>query len=183
VSTDRATKLGPPPSQAKGESKFRPQHFHLPTKPDATIASVKFEGTGHIQGSETWTDSKYAAFRDYHHEWHNQEWWRHHCQRIVLIGGGWYFWRAGYWYPAWGYSTASNYYPYDGPIYAYNGLAPDQVVANAQTALQALGYYHGPINGLLGPDTREGLANYQRDQGLYTTSAIDEATLAALGMA
>jgi hypothetical protein len=182
VSTDRAAKLTPPSTQAK-VNPFRAQHFNRPTKADPTVASVKFEGTGRIQGSETWTDPKYAAFRDYHHEWHNQEWWRHHCQRIILIGGGWYFWRTGYWYPAWGYSTAHNYYPYDGPIYAHNGLAPDQVVANVQAALQALGYYQGPINGLLGPDTREALANYQRDQGLYTTSAIDEPTLAALGMA
>ena len=82
-----------------------------------------------------------------------------------------------------GLHTAHNYYPYDGPIYAYSGLAPDQVVANVQAALQALGYYDGPINGLLSPATREALANYQRDQGLYATSAIDEATLAALGMA
>jgi hypothetical protein len=29
----------------------------------------------------------------------------------------------------------------------------------------------------------DALANYQRDQGLYTTSAIDEPTLASLGMA
>ena len=54
---------------------------------------------------------------------------------------------------------------------------------NVQAALQALGDYHGPIDGLLSLATREALANYQRDQGLYATSAIDEATLAALGMA
>jgi hypothetical protein len=162
---------------------FRPQqHFDLPSKPDPAIAGVKFEGTGHIPESETWTDPKYAAFGDYHHEWHNQEWWKHHYHRILLIAGGWYFWRAGYWYPAWGYSNTHNYYPYDGPIYAYNHLAPDQVVANVQAALQSRGYYHGPINGLLDPATRDALANYQRDSGLYTTSAIDESTLAALGM-
>jgi N-acetylmuramoyl-L-alanine amidase len=61
-------------------------------------------------------------------------------------------------------------------------LPPDQVVANVQTALQEQGYYHGPINGVLGSDTRAAIANYQRDHGLYTTSAIDESTLAALGM-
>ena len=186
IANGQPAKTQVPPGVASTQAKvnpFRAKHFNLPTKPDPAIASVKFEGTGHIQGSETWTDPKYAAFRDYHHEWHNQEWWRHHCHRIVLVAGGWYVWRASYWYPAWGYSTAYNYYPYDGPIYAYHGLAPDQVVANVQAALQALGYYDGPIDGLLSPATREALANYQRDQGLYATSAIDEATLAALGMA
>jgi peptidoglycan hydrolase-like protein with peptidoglycan-binding domain len=72
---------------------------------------------------------------------------------------------------------------YDGPIYAFNNLEPDQVVANVQAALQELGYYHGPIDGVLGVATREAIANYQRDHGLYMTSAIDEPTLAALGMA
>jgi Putative peptidoglycan binding domain len=186
IANGQPAKTQVPPGVASTQAKvnpFRAQHFNLPSKPDPTIANVKFEGTGHIHGSETWTDPKYAAFRDYHHEWHNQQSWRHHCHRIVLIAGGWYFWRASYWYPAWGYSTAYNYYPYDGPIYAYNDLAPDQVVANVQAALQALGYYDGPINGVLSPATGEALANYQRDQGLYTTSAIDEPTLAALGMA
>jgi N-acetylmuramoyl-L-alanine amidase len=162
---------------------FRPEHFNLPSKPDPAITSVKFEGTGHIQGSENWTDPKYTVFRNYHHEWHDKDWWRHHHDRIILCSGGWYYWHVGYWYPAWGYSNGSSYYPYDGPIYAYGGLAPDQVVANVQAALKALGYYQGPVNGLMGSLTREALANYQRDYGLYTTSAIDESTLAALGMA
>lgn len=58
----------------------------------------------------------------------------------------WYLWSTGYWYPAWGYDSLNSYYPYDGPIYAYDGLAPDQVVANVQAALEVLGYYDGPIN-------------------------------------
>jgi len=74
-------------------------------------------------------------------------------------------------------------YAYDGPIYAYNDLAPDQVVANVQATLQELGYYQGPINGYLYSATRGAITNYQRDRGLYTTSAIDEPTLASLGMA
>jgi peptidoglycan hydrolase-like protein with peptidoglycan-binding domain len=101
----------------------------------------------------------------------------------VLIGGGWYYWNAGFWYPAWGYEPTQVYYPYDGPIYGYNDLPPDQVVANVQEALQAQGYYHGEVDGMLGPLTRAALADYQRDHGLYTTSAIDEPTMASLGFA
>jgi hypothetical protein len=181
VSTDRATKLAPPPTQAK-VNPFRPQHFNLPSKPDPAIASVKFEGTGHIQGSETWTDPKYAVLRNYHHEWHDKDWWRSHHTRIVFVVGGWYYWHANYWYPAWGYQS-SSVYAYDSPIYAFNNLEPDQVVANVQAALQQLGYYQGPINGVMDAPIREAIANYQHDQGLYTTSVIDEPTLAALGMA
>jgi hypothetical protein len=187
-------------TQAKANA-FRPQHFSLPSKSHPAIAGVKFEGTGHIPGSETWTDPKYAAFHDYHHEWHDKNWWEHHPNPIhcsnpqfrrpmpptphrvtVLVYGGWYRWYGGYWYPAWGYDVQNNYYPYDGPIYAYDGLAPDQVIANVQAALQELGYYYGPINGFLDSATRAAIANYQQDHGLYATSAIDEPTLAALGI-
>ena len=35
---------------------------------------------------------------------------------------------------------------------------------------------------ILAPITRAALADYQRDQGLYTTAAIDEPTLDALGL-
>jgi len=176
-----------PPGVAPAQAKVNPsgpqQHFNLPSKPDPAIVGVKFQGTGHIPQSETWNDPKYAAFRNYHHEWHNGEWWRHHCSRIVLIAGGWYYSRSGYWYPAWGYDSLNSYYPYDGPIYAYNGLEPDEVIANVQAALQSLGYYHGPITGLLDYATRVAIANYQQDHGLYATSAIDEPTLASIGMA
>jgi len=32
---------------------------------------------------------------------------------------------------------------YDGPIYAYNGLSPDQVTVNVQEQLARAGYYDG----------------------------------------
>jgi len=124
---------------------------------------------------------QYAAFRDYQRQWHDRNWWRSHYDRIVLVNGGWYYWNAGYWYPAWGYDSYA-YYPYDGPIYAYNGLAPDQVIADVQSQLQRDGYYEGPIDGILGPMTREAIADFQADNGLAVTSAIDEPTLSTLGI-
>ena len=123
----------------------------------------------------------YAAFRSYRPEWHDQGWWRNRYNRVVFNSGGWYYWNAGWWYPAWGYVPNASY-AYDGPIYGYNGLAPDQVIANVQATLQQEGYYHGEVDGMLGPYTREALANYQRHHGLYVTSAIDRPTLEALGM-
>src|SRR6266550_224459 len=41
----------------------------------------------------------------------------------------------------------------------------------------------GEVDGLLGPQTRAAIANYQRDHRLYETSAIDQPTLESLGMA
>jgi hypothetical protein len=163
-------------------AKHQVKHFDLKTGPKPDIASVKFRENNRIEGSDRWQGAKYNAFRAYRAQWHDRQWWRRHHTRIVLIGGGWYFWNAGFWYPAWGYDPGYAYYPYDGPIYAYNDLPPDQVIANVQAALQEEGYYQGEVDGLLGPLTRAALADYQREHGLYTTAAIDEPTLDSLGL-
>jgi hypothetical protein len=166
---------------ARAGGKAQAKHFDLANNRNTTIKSVTFKENRRIVGAERWRGERYGVFRNYRSAWHEHGWWVAHYPRVVLIGGGWYFWNAGFWYPAWGYDTAAAYYPYDGPIYAYNDLPPDQVVANVQEQLQTQGYYHGEIDGMLGPLTRAALADYQRDHGLYTTSAIDEPTMASLG--
>ena len=162
--------------------KFQAQHFNLPSKPSAKIKSTKFQANRRIQGSQSWQGSNYTVFRSYTSQWHDRTWWSSHYSRVVFVFGGWYYWDADYWYPAWGYDPGYSYYPYDGPIYGYHGLPPDQVIANAQAALQQQGYYRGQVDGLLGPLTRAALADYQRDHGLYITSAIDRPTLSSLGL-
>ncbi len=57
------------------------------------------------------------------------------------------------------------------------------MVANVQSALQEQGYYQGEVDGVLGPQTRAALAEYQSAQGLEPTGAVDEPTLETLGMA
>jgi hypothetical protein len=171
-----------PAIHSNTRGKLEARHFNLANTPNPRIQSMKFQQNYRIQGSENWQGRRYGAFQNYRCEWHDQGWWRNHYNRIVLISGGWYFWNAGYWYPAWGYEPAVAYYPYNGPIYAYNNLPPDQVISNVQSALQAEGYYQGEVDGLLGPETRAALANYQQAHGLYTTEAIDEPTLESLGM-
>jgi hypothetical protein len=122
------------------------------------------------------------AFRRHWHEWHDRNWWHDHCDTIVYVNTGYYFLDAGYWYPAYGYDPSQSYYDYDGPIYTYSNLLPDEVIANVQTALQDTGYYYGPVTGSLSVDTRAAIANFQRDYGLSITGAIDEPTVEALGL-
>src|SRR6266487_2709454 len=161
---------------------YKAKRFNLQTKTrPATIRAVTFQQNRHIQGSQNWQGSNYTVFRNYSSQWHERNWWRNHYNRVVFVYGGWYAWNAGYWYPAWGYDS-NAYYAYDGPIYGYNDLPPDQVIANVQAALQQQGYYQSDVDGLLGPLTRGAIAAYQRDHGLYITSAIDRPTLESLGM-
>jgi hypothetical protein len=168
---------------AKAGKPFKQQHFNLPKQPNTAKAPpAKFQQGRHIEGSQNWQGHQYNVFRNYHSEWHDQGWWHSHYPRVVFAFGAPYYWNAGYWFPAWGYN-ANAYYSWDGPIYAPHNLPPDQVIANVQSALQQQGYYQGEVDGLLGPITRDAIANYQRDHGLYTTSTIDEPTLQSLGMA
>jgi hypothetical protein len=130
--------------------------------------------------SNTFTYQQARSRFDRQH--HDRRWWRSHFSRIALFAGGYYYWNDGYWYPAYGYDPYYSTYTYDEPIYGYNDLDPGQVIANVQSALQEQGYYNGEVDGLIGPNTRAALSNFQRDNGLPVTAAIDGPTLQALGL-
>jgi hypothetical protein len=119
------------------------------------------------------------------HRHHDRSWWHSNypSTSFVLFGGGYYFWNNGYWYPAYGYDPAYSRYTYDEPIYGYNHYEPGRVISDVQHQLRREGYYYGEVDGLIGPMTRNALARYQNDHGLYVTRAIDEPTLQALGLA
>jgi Putative peptidoglycan binding domain len=162
----------------------RAKYKNFKAKRSSSIASVQFNQNYRIQNSQTWSGPQYRVFQNYRPQWHDRNWWRsRYSTSIVLIGGGYYYWDSGYWYPAWGYDSAYSYYPYDGPIYVGDNQVPfDRVLANVQGSLQEQGYYRGEVDGLMGPLTREALANYQRDHGLVSTAALDQPTLASLGL-
>ncbi len=142
-------------------------------------------------GARNWQRASHANYRvrpyrevfhNYHPYRHDRGWYGARYDRVVVVGGGYYYWDAGYWYPAWGYDPAISFYAYDGPIYSYDNLPPDQVTMNVQTALQDEGYYTGEVDGQVGPKTREALGAYQTDHDLEVTSAVDEPTVEALGL-
>ena len=171
----------PDPQQVQ-QIKTQHQNFHAQPKPDK-VPAVTFSASYRVQGSEHWQGPQYEVYRSYHPERHDQGWYRSHYNRVELIGGGYYYWNNGYWYPAWGYSPAAEYYAYDAPIYVgQKAEPPDKVIADVQAVLQEMGYYKGDVDGLLGPLTREALTAYQADQGLVATQVIDEPTLDSLGM-
>jgi hypothetical protein len=172
------------PKKPADVQKIKTQHanFRAQPKPEQ-VPAVTFSQSRQISGSENWQGEKYNAFRSYRPERHDQGWYRSRYNRIELIGGGYYYFNNGYWYPAWGYQPSAQYYVYDGPIYVgRQAEPPDRVIADVQASLQEMGYYKGEVDGLLGPLTREALTAYQSDNGLYTTAAIDEPTLESLGL-
>jgi Putative peptidoglycan binding domain len=172
----------PDPQQVQ-QVKSQHTSFRAQPKPQQ-VQAVTFNQNHRIEGSDRWQGQHYEVFRSYHPQWHDQGWYHSHYQRVELIAGGYYFFNAGYWFPAWGYSPSAQYYAYDAPIYVgQRAVPPDQVIADVQALLQQMGYYTGEVDGLLGPMTREALTAYQTDQGLTTTAVIDEPTLQSLDLA
>jgi hypothetical protein len=171
----------PIPNVQNIQAKYK--NFKAQPKP-AVVPSAQFKQNYQIAGAQNWSGPQYQVFASYRPQWHDQGWWQaNYAADLLLIAGGWYYWNAGYWYPAWGYDPSAAYYPYDGPIYVGDNRTPfDQVVADVQASLQEQGYYHGDVDGLMGPLTRQALADFQRDHGLITTAALDQPTLSSLGL-
>jgi hypothetical protein len=172
----------PAPQQVQ-QVKAQHASFRAQPKPQQ-VPPVTFNQNHKIEGSEHWQGPQYEVFRSYHPQWHDQAWYHSHYNRVELIGGGYYFFNNGYWFPAWGYNPSAQYYAYDAPIYVgQRAVPPDQVIADTQALLQQMGYYTGEVDGLLGPLTREALTAYQTDNGLAVTAVIDQPTLDSLGLA
>ena len=61
------------------------------------------------------------------------------------------------------YPYPYSYYPYD--YYGYNdyGYGDVRLVIEVQRRLARAGYYHGAIDGIVGPETRRAIRAYERD--------------------
>ena len=171
-----------PDPQKVQQIRTRHANFRAQPRPQQ-VPAVTFQQNYRIQGADRWQGPQYEVYRSYRPERHDRAYYDSRYQRVELVGGGYYYWNNGYWYPAWGYSPQAEYYAYDAPIYVGKSAEPpDRVIANVQATLQEMGYYKGEVDGLLGPLTREALTAYQSDRGLVATAVIDEPTLDSLGM-
>lgn len=59
-------------------------------------------------------------------------------------------------------------------------LDPSSENVGVQQRLANLGFYHGELDGLIGPQTREAIAAFQARTGLPATGQLDDATLGNL---
>src|SRR5439155_195056 len=60
--------------------------------------NAAFYRRGNVRITNSWRGDafrgqRYAAFRNYHRQWHDRSWWRSHCNRIVFVNAGWYYWK------------------------------------------------------------------------------------------
>jgi len=101
-------------------------------------------------------------------------------------GGHWY---GGGFYPyygGWGYPYGDSYYGdgygyYDGSDAYVDNAAPDTgTIVAAQKELAKLGYYHGSIDGVVGPETEKAVRWFQSVDKIPVTGELDDQTLQAL---
>jgi peptidoglycan hydrolase-like protein with peptidoglycan-binding domain len=57
------------------------------------------------------------------------------------------------------------------------------LVRDAQHELQREGLYHGQIDGVLGPETKQAIAAYQAREGLQQTATLDQDTVERMNLA
>jgi len=94
----------------------------------------------------------------------------------------------------WGYGTYGGYYPYSygggypyssynhysyyTPTYGYN----QSLVAAVQRRLGQFGYYHGAVDGVIGPRTRDAIAAFESRNGLAVDGRISRPLIDTLGL-
>lgn len=118
--------------------------------------------------SRTWDHSRVHQWNHHHYRYSGGSW--------VIIDPGVY----DYGYPydnGYGYGEVT----YSSPSYVYDSSS-DSLAASAQDRLNRLGYSAGPADGVIGPQTRDALADFQNDNRLPVTGNLDTPTVRALGL-
>jgi hypothetical protein len=132
-------------------------------------------GGGHFGGGHFGGTHFAAGHFGGHYGWRGGHWY----------GGRWY---GGGWYPygGWGYPYYDDYgydapYAYDGDESAYYDVGANSgTISAAQRELAKLGYYHGSIDGVIGPETEKAVRWFQSVDKIPVTGQLDDQTLQAL---
>ena len=114
------------------------------------------------------------------HDHHDHGDYRYYGRRYYggrYYAPGYYYWGDPYRYygPTISFSVGPRYYS------SYSSRSDDTPYA-VQSALRRRGYYHGSIDGDIGPGTRSAIRTYQSDRGLPVTGQIDGRLLNSLGL-
>jgi hypothetical protein len=83
-------------------------------------------------------------------------------------------------YPYYGYNNYNDGDYYDGQYSPAEVTPSQETIVAVQRELAKLGYYHGPIDGLIGPQTGRAISWFQSVDKLPVTGRIDDPTLEAL---
>lgn len=122
-----------------------------------------YGGTGYYYGGGSY------PYYSYYSGWPSSNWG---------YGTSWGYYPYSY-YGGYPYSGYNNYYSYYTPMYGYNA----SMVAAVQRRLGELGYYHGAVDGVIGPQTHGAIAAFESRNGLVVDARISRPLLDRLGLA
>ena len=109
---------------------------------------------------------------------------RHYRSRSNFYFGFGLGYPYGYGYPYYdSYPYGYGYYTPRVQVYATSGINDDATVAAVQRRLARGGYYHGSIDGVIGPGTRTAIRAFERNNGLPVDGVIDPQLLRTMGLA
>jgi Putative peptidoglycan binding domain len=121
--------------------------------------------------------------RGHHGSWQGHGNWHGHGFRHRRVSFGFY----PYWYPGWGYydygygygygypyyaDDYDDYYYPDSSYYGQRASADESAGALVQDSLARRGYYGGQVDGVIGPETRGAIREFQHDNGLAVNGRI-----------
>jgi len=170
----------------------------------STTRGTRYTGTRSYVGRQYTGTRYYPSGTRYYNNYYGGS-------RGYYYGGGYpnYSYYSGYPYSNWGYGISGGYYPYSyyggypysgyNNYYSYYGGYPyngynrysyymptygynSSTVAAVQQRLGRLGYYHGVVDGVIGPQTRNAIAAFESRNGMAVDGAIDRAVLDRLGL-
>jgi hypothetical protein len=98
-------------------------------------------------------------------------------------GGGYWGWDGdpySYDYPYYGYYDYNDGDYSDAQTSPSEAAPSEQTIVAVQKELAKLGYYHGQIDGIVGPETRKAISWFQSVDKLSVSGQIDDPTLKAL---
>jgi len=152
-------------------------HFGRAPAPGA-FAMTHSAGTFRQGGFNRWNGNRWSG--DWRHRGHFRD-----RDRFIFFGGfgfpyygypygyypyGYYGYDYGYGYYPYGYSSPYGYdYDYSRePAYGYDyrdRYRGGSSVVALQRQMARAGYYHGAIDGIMGPETRRAIRAYERSRG------------------
>lgn len=148
------------------------------------VTAQAWTGHGGGFGGRGFSSHHFGSFHGFagHHFFHDR-FFRDHRRFFVgfdFVGFGFPYW----WYPDYYYY---GYYGYgddganessESQVYDYRYWSG--VATRVQTELSSLGYYHGPIDGVIGLSSQKAIKAFQQAEGQPATGLINPALLKAL---
>ena len=146
-----------------------------------------YTGTQGYAGTRRYSSTRYYGYNGYAGTGYNGG------TRYYYGGPSSYYGGSGYpyygYYSSWPYASY-GYYPYSyygGYSNAYSYYQPGYgydtaTVAAVQSRLGELGYYHGVVDGVMGPQTRAAIAAFESTHGMIVDGMITTRLLNRMGV-